>query len=305
MNLYIIKHTVDETELCNLEKKCLFKVSTDKNYFFVEDYIHVDRSPFVKFCIKDIIIHDSKEDLIRYLISTNATYDGFKVKYMDIQGDVEFEKRHIIEGEIGYNINGRVEVGNPSIVLGVTKLDGKWIFGQLEKNSGVWYIHMGRPQSYCNALTTKTARAIVNISAQNNMELKIVDPCCGIGTVVMEAVSMGFDVKGYDINENIVAGAQKNLKFFKYPNVIQTMDIHKLEEFYDIVIVDLPYGILSIADVSTQQAIIERAAMLGRRLVVVSIIDMSQKLKDIHLKIVESCIISKGNFKRHLYVCDK
>lgn len=308
MNLYIEKHTIDETELCKLEKRCLFGIEgyeNDKNYFFVEEYIHVDRSPFVKYCLKDITEYVSYEALLNSVRESATYYDGFKIKYLDIEGDIEFNRRHEIEGEIGFIIKGNAKVDNPSIILGVTKLNNNWIFGEYIVNSGVWRKHMSRPQGYCNALTSRVARSIVNIAGGSNLQQRIVDPCCGIGTVVIEAISIGFDVTGYDINEKIVYGARKNLLYFNYPLVIQCRDIHTLEEYYDIVIIDLPYGILSIADLCTQHHIIESAAKLGKRLAIVSIVDMTEKIIDLKLTIKETCVISKGNFKRHLYVCER
>lgn len=308
MNLYIEKHTIDETELCKLEKRCLFGIEAsddDKNYFFIEEYIHVDRSPFVKYCLKDITEYDSYEGLLNSIQRSTKYYEGFKIKYLNIEGDMEFNKGHEIEGEIGFIINGSAKVDKPSIILGVTKLNNNWIFGEYIVNSGIWRKHMSRPQGYCNALTSRVARAIVNIAGGSNQKQSIVDPCCGIGTVVMEAISMGFEVTGYDINEKIVHGARKNLLHFNYPLVIDTRDIHTLEEYYDIVIIDLPYGILSIADLSTQHHIIDSAAKIGKRLVIISIIDMTQKIMALKFNIKETCVISKGKFKRHLYVCEK
>lgn len=305
MNLYLEKHTVDETELCVLERYRLFGIDKNdtKNYFFTEEYIPVDYSPFVKYCLKNLHIYDHYEELLQNLATENFNYQNFKVKYLDIADDIEFQRRHEIEGEVGWVLPGYARVDSPEVVLGVTRLEGQWMIGEYEKNNGVWRKHMQRPQGYCNALTSRSARAIVNIAAGNEKELHMIDPCCGIGTVVMEALSMGHHIVGSDINDKIAAGASRNLEYFGYAPVIKVGAIQDVEGQYDRVILDLPYGILSIADISYQQELIQCASRLGRCLTLISIEDMSGILNELSFHIEEYCIIAKGNFKRNLYYC--
>ena len=40
----------------------------------------------------------------------------------------------------------------------------------------------------------------------------MIDPCCGIGTVVIEALEQGIDIKGYELVYKI--GMNAKLKFF-------------------------------------------------------------------------------------------
>lgn len=302
MNLYVLKHTHDETELCMLEKKTLFNIECTENYFFVPNYIDVDRSPFVKYCLRNVILSDSLEGLLEIIRNENISYESFKIKYLDIDGSIEFNKRHEIEGIIGYEINGLAKVNTPSIVIGITRLEGKWILGEYLKNSAVWYKHTIRPQEYCNALTTRVSRAIVNIAVGNDKDKKIIDPCCGIGTVVMEALSMGMNIVGSDINEKVARGAARNLEYFDYPPVIKQGNIHEIRDHYDIVIVDLPYGILSITSKMNQIEIVRSAKRIGDKIALVSVEDMEEELLTIGFKIKEKCVIAKGKFKRKLYI---
>lgn len=304
MNLYLLKHTEDETDLCRLEKKCLFNIVNNEKYFFIEDYIDVDRSPFVKYCIKDVFFGDSLEDLIDIINENNIAYDNFKVKYLDIDGSMKFEKRHEIEGLIGYNIKGYARMGSPEVVLGVTHLNGKWILGKYLKNKAVWLEHTRRPQEYCNALTTRVSRAIVNITVSDNINSKIIDPCCGIGTIVIEALSMGLDIVGSDINEKVVQGAARNLDYFDYPEVVKVQSIHDIKEHYDIVFIDLPYGIMSIANEFNRLEIIKSAKKIGSKLAIIGVEDITKELIDLGFNIIERCVIAKGKFKRNLYICE-
>jgi tRNA G10 N-methylase Trm11 len=63
-------------------------------------------------------------------------------------------------------------------------------------------------------LPPKVARVMVNIAkdiSKPKLDLKIHDPFCGSGTILMEALMMGCDVSGSDIDLDAVRGTQDNL----------------------------------------------------------------------------------------------
>ena len=51
------------------------------------------------------------------------------------------------------------------------------------------------------------ARALVNIATCDDKRLSIIDPCCGVGTVVIEALDLGFNIKGYELQGNLLYDA--------------------------------------------------------------------------------------------------
>ncbi|MCA9388556.1 hypothetical protein KC644_02215 [Candidatus Berkelbacteria bacterium] len=63
-------------------------------------------------------------------------------------------------------------------------------------------------------LPTKLARAMVNL-AQPRPNLKILDPFCGVGRVLIEAIDLGYEVVGSDIDPVAVEATKKNLSWFK------------------------------------------------------------------------------------------
>jgi tRNA G10 N-methylase Trm11 len=232
MYLYSISYASGEDQLFKMEMKYLFNIEPNKKYFISEFYIDVDRSPFVKTCIDIKLTTDTLEEMVEKIKSQNLSYNDFKVKYIDTESNMEFNEKHRIEGIIGYVINGYAKVHDPGVVIGVTHAEGKWILGEYLKNQAIWRHHNNRPRQYSNSLTTKISRAVVNIAAGRDLTTKVVDPCCGIGTVVIEALSMGVNIKGYDINPKIIDGAKRNLNFFDYPEVIEEGDIREIKGQY-------------------------------------------------------------------------
>jgi tRNA G10 N-methylase Trm11 len=303
MYLYNISYANGEDKLFQMEMRALFDFIPEKKYFFRDDYFDVNRSPFIKSCIDIKLVSDSLEDMINQIKEENISYDEFKVKYIDTEGDMEFNEKHRVEGVVGYVINGYANVHSPEIILGLTYANNKWILGEYLKNDSIWRIHNNRPRQYSNALSTKISRAIVNIAAGKDIKARIVDPCCGIGTVVMEGLSMGVDIRGYDINPKVVEGARENLKYFDYSIKVEEGDIREIKERFDAAIVDIPYGLLSITTKELQREIIKSARRISDKFVLVSLDDMDEDLKDAGFVIIDKCTVLKRDFKRHITLC--
>lgn len=301
---YTIKFTKDEKELCKLEMKCLFNKTPNKNHFFSYHYINPHRSPFMKQCLSIIYTGKSIDDIINQILSNNLSYEDFKVNCFNVEDkDITYEERRKIEYKVGYDINGNANIHNPKILLGITKINDKWIFGELEINKSSWLEHNKKPYYYSNALGVKTSRAIVNIAVANNLNAKVIDPCCGIGTVLIEALSLAIDIKGYEINDFIAENAARNLKFFGFNNVVTCKDMHSIEDKYDIAIIDLPYGLFSLTTLEEQLSIIKTARKITDKMVVIAMENMNKYYISCGFQIIDSCHISKGKFKRYLTIC--
>jgi len=69
---------------------------------------------------------------------------------------------------------------------------------------------VGRPeQRAIFSIPPRLAKIMINL-----LEIKegtLLDPFCGIGTILQEAALMGFDIKGVDINNKCVEAAKKNI----------------------------------------------------------------------------------------------
>ena len=183
------------------------------------------------------------------------------------------------------------------------KIDGYLVY--MIKMTFKWHIHDRKPYSYSNALSLKVAKTLVNIAVANNYNTKLVDPCCGIGTVVIEALDLGINVKGYEINELIAENAQRNLEFFGFDNVIEQKDMHTIKEKFDVAIIDMPYGIFTPTTVEKQNELIKSVAKFCKKLILVTITDMDEIIKEEKFNIVDKCSVNKNNFKRYITVCEK
>ena len=89
-------------------------------------------------------------------------------------------------------------------------------------------------------------RAVVNIASIGKLETKVIDPCCGVGTTIVEGLSMGYDISGCEINTKIAEDANENLKYYNLETKVVNKDMHEIEEYYDASIIDIPYGLFSV-----------------------------------------------------------
>ena len=303
--LYFINYQDNERELCKMEMRCLFNREINEKYFFSDIDINASKSPFIKSKIKIIYSDESLDRMVRKIKEDNLSYDDFKVSYVKSeQGDVQYEDRLEATRKIGFVVNGYPDMHKPRNPLAVTKINGLWIFGEYERNEFKWQKHNDKPYSYSNALGLRMARALVNIAMKDNEEGTLIDPCCGVGTVVIEALDLGIKVKGCEISKQIAYNARENVEFLGYlRDTIVCYDMHKIKDKYDSAIIDIPYGLFSPVTLEEQKAIIHTARNICEKMVIVTFEDMEKFIVEAGFSVIDKCVVPKGNFKRHILVC--
>ena len=303
---YFINCSDMEKELCNMEMKSIFKQIPNRKFLFSNKDFNPSRSPFIKFKVNIIYIEESLEIIINKIKNEKISYDDFKVNYMKSEdGDVSYENRLKAVREIGFVINGFPDIHNPKVELAIIKIKDKWIFGELIKNDFKWQKHNDKPHSYSNAIPLIMARALVNIATCDDKRLSIIDPCCGVGTVVIEALDLGFNIKGYEISKPIACNARNNIEFFGYNReIITSGDMHNIRERYDVAIVDIPYGLYSPITSQEQKDIINTSRRIARKLVIITFEDMDNIITSAGFKVLDKCYMIKGNMKREISICE-
>ncbi|EKY28325.1 TRM11 family methyltransferase [Clostridium celatum] len=304
---YFINCSDMENELCNMEMKSIFGVVPNEKYLFSSKDFNPSRSPFIKSKIRIIYIEDTLEKIINNIKENKISYDDFKVNYVKSEdNDVSYEERLKAVREIGFVITGFPDIHNPKINLAITKVKDKWIFGEFVKNDFRWQKHNDKPHSYSNAVTLRMARALVNIAVgDNKRKLKVVDPCCGVGTVVIEALDLGVDIKGYEISKPIACNARNNIEYFGYNrDIITSGDMHNIKNIFDVAIIDIPYGLFSPVTLKEQVDIINKARAISKRLIIITCEDMDDLIIKAGFKILDKCYMIKGSVKREISICE-
>ena len=75
------------------------------------------------------------------------------------------------------------------------------------------------------SIPPRLAKIMVNLLGIKNGT--ILDPFCGIGTILQEAALMGFDIRGVDIDQTCIKSAKKNLEWLKKEYNVEINGIDK------------------------------------------------------------------------------
>lgn len=235
----------------------------------------------------------------------DSTFKVLFVKINDLnkEAKIDYDGQREIEREIGWHIQGNADVRNPDQVFGIVTLGGRWYFGKYVKPEAVWLKHMKKPREYSTALSTRVARAIANIAVPHPDGVKAIDPCCGIGTVLVEALSMGINIDGRDINPLVTDGSRENIAYFGLEGDVTTGPISEVTSKYDVAIIDMPYNLYTHATPEDQLSILKHARGFADKVVVVTIDTMDHMIEEAGFEIADRCVARKGIFSREIVVC--
>ncbi len=92
------------------------------------------------------------------------------------------------------------------------------------------------------SLKPRYTRALINLSRVGKT-VKIHDPFCGTGGILIEAYLMGLDVSGGDKDPEMIEGCKENLREFEVEASLEAGDVSEtIPEGIDSIVTDPPYG---------------------------------------------------------------
>ena len=301
--LYLISCRREFKELCAMEMKYIFGDILNSNYHISNKLIDISRSTFLKGIVTILYSDTSVEKIETKMINDNLIFNNYKIHFIEYD-KVSYKKRLEAMRTLGFTIDGAFAIKNPTIEFILTKINGIWLFGSLKANPNKWLERRKKPYNYSHALDIKIAKAIINIAINNNFNLKVIDPCCGIGTVLIEGRIMGVDITGYEINPLVKHHCNHNLNYFNLESNVKKIDMLKTIKTFDVAILDLPYGQSSQITKKEQIELIKKTKEISNKSVIITMDDMSSILQESGLKIIDKCEIKKSNtFSRFVSVC--
>ncbi|RTE08479.1 TRM11 family SAM-dependent methyltransferase [Paenibacillus whitsoniae] len=320
--VYVFACHEDEQALCDMELRALLGADSviGARYAVSARKVEPSRSPFVKLRLAVELEAGSLAELAALVSAHPVTGATFKVVFAPTGEPVLYDRQREIERELGRHLRGQAEMRRPAQWFAVTALGGRWLFGDCAHGEAVWLQHQQKPQNYSTALPTRIARAVVNVAVPDAAGT-LVDPCCGIGTVLIEALSMGIDSVGFDLNPLAVRGARVNLRHFGLPEVVGVSDMRALAPHggsasaasssapaatpYDALVLDMPYNLCSKLPEAEALEMLEAARRLARRAVILTTEEIDPLLEKAGLRIVDRCLAHKGRFSRQVIVCER
>lgn len=310
-----------ERELCRMELRALFPEEWEWEAagfgrlaenataevpvaFLSQRDIPVDRSPYLRQRIHVWKRAASPQALSDWLVEQKTDLDGFKFVYLKHPGiDLQYSEWISISRSLGEAIQGTPDMKSPRWELAFLPFQGEWFLGLYQRSRIEWRTHSLKPMNNSHSLKTAIARSMVNLAIGPDLTKSFVDPCCGVGTVVIAALGLGLDVKGFDINRLVACQAMDNLKAMGWPPVVSIGDVHQLEGQWDAAVLDLPYGLFTPVKPGQVEALIRRARQIARRVVFLAFEDLIAVIEAAEFRIVDHCLVTRGRLIRHVYLC--
>ncbi len=307
--LYSFTWRNDEYELSRLEMRMFFNFDVEGNVVISDKKIDPSRSPYMRTRLDIWYEASTIEQLVEMAKTIDLGKRTFKVHCLNSSNDaiepkLPQKERQDMMRKIGFAIDAEPDLDHPQIVLGLVQYEEQFYLGELHYGESPWLKHMQKPEMYSTALSTKDARAIVNIAAPYPEGLRIIDPCCGIGTVLVEAMSMGIAIEGRDMNKRVVWGSRINLRHFEFEPNVEIGPIEEAAEGYDVAIIDMPYNLFTNISKDLQQSIITNARRIAKRVVLVTMETMDDMIHIAQLSIVDRAVVKKGTFERQVLICE-
>lgn len=306
--IYTYGYRIEETELCQLEMRTFFGEHSDSGIVMSKVDVHPDRSPFMRERLEVLFEGDALEQIFEQVKGIELKDDTFKVIFIKMndlapEDKIEYDEQRSIEHEIGVYIDGEADVRHPDHVFGIITLGGRWYFGKYIKSKALWLTHMKKPRNYSIALSTRVARAVANIAVPEPAGVSAIDPCCGIGTVLVEALSMGINMVGRDSNHFVVQGTRENLDHFNFQTEVVCGPISEVTSHYDTAVVDMPYNHFSHTTPEAQLSLLQHTRRIADKAVIVTVGAIDEWIKESGFTIQDRCTTRKGNFIRQIIVC--
>jgi len=270
--------------------------------------IEPSRSAFIKRRLDVISFSIDYTILVDQIQNENIRTDGFKVEYLILEGDSTRNAERLTKlKDVGYCIDTYPDYHNPTVTYGICTYEDIWYFGVLIKNNFAWQKHKQKPYSYSNSIKQNIAKALVNIAVASKQKVKLLDTCCGVGTIMLEACFSGYEIEGCDISWKTCKNARANLAHFNYVGAVHCADIKDITKKYDAAIIDLPYNLYTEATDNDILHIIKSTSAITDRIVIVSTADIQNAINRAGLIVVSYCNVSKrgkANFTRRIWVCE-
>ncbi|TMW74081.1 RNA methyltransferase [Alteribacter natronophilus] len=289
-----------------MEMRAFFNTDTTGHILNSPREVDPQRSPFIKERVAVLKRESSIEKLEQFAASLSPTGRTFRIEVLNVQGlqTFSFQERKELERRIGLHMKDQADLRSPDRIFGIVYYNDMWYFGGIRRGKSPWLAHQKRPHGYSTALNARVARTIANIAVPDRDGVKVIDPCCGIGTVLLEACSMGIDIRGSDRNPKVMNGSRKNLAHFGYFPDVKLQDIADVSGKFDAAIIDMPYNLCSVMSPEDQEHILKHARRFAERCVIVTIDPADQAVKQAGFTITDRCKFFKnGSFSREVLSC--
>ncbi len=297
---YLLMGPQEEMELAAAELEALAGCSVRGRVAATLAPVDVTESAYTRLCAEQLAVGANLAELCAAATDAQLAYDDFRVQVYRPAPKVTASSTEIVRS-IADCIRGHPNLDNPRTELAVVLTAGCWRLGRvISRSNQRWHRQAHRPHHYSHALPAQIARALVNMVAAPGDVL--LDPCCGVGTVVAEALDMGIWAVGVEANPKLATRTVENLQALHLPPNIVVGDARTIAGNFTTAVIDFPYGRSSQVTPQLYTDILLNLRPQVSRMAVVMAQPAQDLLLSLGFRLLHQVQVTRGKLTRHIYV---
>jgi tRNA G10 N-methylase Trm11 len=183
--------------------------------------------------------------------------DKFRIICINLSTQRHVHRRNAIL-VIADAIQGLPDLDHPQRRFLIIIRDNGLYLGEIQVEPTRSYLkHDTKPYRTSSSLPSQLARALVNLAYPART---IFDPCCGTGSILLEACALDLTATGMDRNPKMVGMSRQNLLSFGYQAVVRLGDARQCTNPVEAIVTDLPYGLFLELDEANVRSILHQMA---------------------------------------------
>lgn len=298
--LYVLAYADHEAEIAALELAAMTGAGAEGRLATHLLACDVAAASYTRLVLRVLVEAEEFAGLLDGIAALGLATEGFAVDVLRVTPKPDLDSMQAAKA-VADLIAGWPNLTTPRQRYAVVATRGRCWFGPVvSARRGDWHEAAGQPAQFSNSLPPRLARALVNMVAVPGDTL--VDPCCGVGTVLVEAALLGVRSEGYDLSWPHVAQARANLEYHGVAVQVRHADAAALDGRWDAAVIDLPYGHTSVADDDLYRRVVGNIARRVKRLAVVTGGDKAYLWDELGLTIRGLAHTPCTNLVRHSYL---
>jgi predicted RNA methylase len=279
-------------------------VPDDDGVADVERSHGVERAAFAQTTLTVLAEAESLTRLIDAVAGTDFDAERFRIDVHDPANRLGLDSSDVAS-RLADVIDHGPDLRNPVHRFMVVATAHRVRFGAVDGITDARYRqHESKPWTTSSSLDHRFSRGLVNLVPEAR---SILDPCCGAGSIVLEAASLGLGAVGVDWKNAMAGMTRENLAHFGYtdrPDVaVHRSDARDIDVRADAVVTDLPYGHAIERDDESVRAILRQCTSLAPAGVFVAQHDISDWLIEAgHEVLAVHTVVKRRGFTRHVHV---
>lgn len=199
----------------------------------------IPQAAYIHTGLRFICEADSLDELTNQIAHLKLPSRNFRIEFLRLSADNPVRRQEAIVA-VADALPGRPNLENPEKLFQIILRADRFWFGEVAtKTEHSYHKHDEKPWHTSSSLGARLARAMVNLAWPAK---SILDPCCGTGSILIQASYLGLQTFGGDKNTRMVGMSRKNLEFFDLEADIYRVDARETTQTADAVVTDLPYG---------------------------------------------------------------